>query len=406
MVSSWKKLNLGDILKESRIPIEIEDINKRLTVKLHLHGVSKREPRATDQVTSTKYFERRAGQFIYGKQNLHNGAIGIVPDELDKFQSTQDVPAFDVSDEVETKWLYYYFSREDFYSNLERLSTGTGSKRVHPKELFKLTIKIPPLAEQKEIVEIISTLDKALEKSGKIIEQTEKIKKGLMQQLFTKGIGHTQFKKTEIGEIPEKWELVLLDEVATRRSGHTPNKKKEEYWNGIIPWISLKDSKYLDNRYVTETTDYTTEEGIANSSAVLLPKGTIVVSRDATVGKIGIMPKEMATSQHFINYICGNRLFNIYLYYDLIFRKKMFERIATGSTIKTIGLGFFKELKIALPPIEEQRNIANILFSIDDKIQKEKNYYEKLQDIKKGLMQVLLTGEIRVEVDEEEVITS
>src|SRR5690606_16412082 len=110
-------------------------------------------------------------------------------------------------------------------------------------------------------------------------------------------------------------------------------------------------------------------EGIKNSSAVILPPGTVIVSRDATVGKIGITEKEMATSQHFINYICSEELNNIYLYYYFLYKKDMFTRIAAGSTIKTIGLDFFKKLKIIVPPIEEQQKIADILFSVDIQIE-------------------------------------
>lgn len=202
--------------------------------------------------------------------------------------------------------------------------------------------------------------------------------------------------RTEVGMLPSDWEVEYLDNVAERKSGHTPDKKVETYWNGNIPWISLKDLSTLNRRFVYETTDYTTPEGIKNSSAVLLPKGAIVISRDATVGKIGILSKEMATSQHFINYICSNRLNNIYLYYYLLFKNHIFERIATGSTIKTIGLGFFKKLKVALPPVNEQQKIASILSTWDKAIELKEKLIEQKKEQKKGLMQKLLTGEVRL----------
>ncbi|AQX53078.1 restriction endonuclease subunit S [Priestia flexa] len=206
----------------------------------------------------------------------------------------------------------------------------------------------------------------------------------------------SNYVKTEVGILPSDWEVEFLDNAAERKSGHTPDKKIEEYWNGNIPWISLKDLSKLNRGYVYETTDYTTIEGIKNSSAVLLPPGTIVISRDATVGKIGILSEEMATSQHFINYICGNRLDNVYLYYHLLFRNHVFERIATGSTIKTIGLGFFKKLKVALPPIKEQQKIASILSTWDMEIDLKEKLIEQKKLQKKGLMQKLLTGEVRL----------
>lgn len=195
---------------------------------------------------------------------------------------------------------------------------------------------------------------------------------------------------------PFGWKIDFLDNVAVRKSGHTPDKKKSIYWGGEIPWVSLKDLSKLNKRFLYETTDYTTLEGIRNSSAVVLPAGTVVISRDASVGKIGILSKEMATSQHFINYICGDNLNNIYLYYYLLFNSHLFERIATGSTIKTIGLSFFKKLKIMLPPLEEQQKIASILSMWDKAIELKEKMLKQKREQKKWLMQQLLTGEIRL----------
>ncbi|PWV97398.1 type I restriction enzyme S subunit [Paenibacillus cellulosilyticus] len=306
------------------------------------------------------------------------------------------------TENADLKWLFYFISNYD----LSRLNEATGVPSLNRNNLYNIEVPVPPLTEQRKIADILTTVDNAISKTEAIIEQTERVKKGLMQQLLTKGIGHLKFKQTDFGEIPENWGVCLLDEVALRKSGHTPDKKKSNYWSGDIPWISLKDTSRLDNRFIDETTDYTTTDGINNSSAVLLPEGTVVISRDATVGKSGIMRYPMATSQHFINYICGDRLFNWYLYYDLQYRKQLFERIAVGSTIKTIGLQFFKELKVAVPPIEEQKHISQILNSMDDKIDKEILKLSKIQTLKKGLMQVLLTGKVRVKVDDPEAVNT
>lgn len=199
------------------------------------------------------------------------------------------------------------------------------------------------------------------------------------------------YKETEIGIIPDNWEVDLLDNVARRLTGHTPDKKNKLYWNGDIPWVSLKDTFRLDKRYVFETTDYTTIDGIENSSAVLLPEGSVIISRDATVGKVGITSTEMATSQHFINYICSENLNNEYLYYVLLHRKDEFIRIAIGSTIKTIGMPFFRSLKVILPPLTEQQRIAEILSTTDDHIKKLDKIIEDYKLLKKGMMKKLLT---------------
>lgn len=167
------------------------------------------------------------------------------------------------------------------------------------------------------------------------------------------------------------WPNVLLDSVTERGSGHTPSQKHPEYWNGGIKWVSLADSSALDNRYIFDTAKKISALGLRHSSAVLHPKGTVILSRDAGVGKSAILGDSMAVSQHFIAWRCdGKRLCSEYLYQWLQFEKSEFERIATGSTVKTIGLGHFQKLRLPMPTIQVQKNIARVLDTWDTAIQK------------------------------------
>lgn len=272
----------------------------------------------------------------------------------------------------------------------------TEHKRYWISEYQFLKIPIPPLAEQKKIADILSTVDAKIEVIDHQIKETLEFKRGLMQRLLSKGIGHTEFKDSPLGEIPKSWDVKLLDNCAERASGHTPNKKEKSYYNGGIKWVSLGDSKKLDNRYISNTKVEISEDGIKNSSAVLHPKGTVLLSRDAGIGKSAVMKTEMAVSQHFIVWRCNEKINNWFLYYTLQQLKPMFERVAIGSTIKTIGLGFFKKLKIIVPPIHEQQKIANILNLVDDKLDVLIDKKTHNQEFKQGLMQQLLTGKIRV----------
>lgn len=204
------------------------------------------------------------------------------------------------------------------------------------------------------------------------------------------------YKRTEVGEIPEDWECPLLDSVAIRASGHTPDKAHPEYWNGPIAWISLQDTHRLDRPQITETAATVTEAGIRNSSARLLPAGTVVLSRDAGVGRSSIMSKSMAVSQHFMAWTCGPKLSNYFLYYWLQRTKPEFERIAIGNTIKTIGLPYFKALRVPLPPRPQQDAIAVNLGEADALIDSLDHLLAKKRAIKQGAMQSLLTGAKRL----------
>jgi type I restriction enzyme S subunit len=219
-----------------------------------------------------------------------------------------------------------------------------------------------------------------------IKERVERIRKGGVPE---------GYKETKVGIIPDDWLVSLTDNVAKRGTGHTPNKKFASYYDGGIKWISLQDSNKLDNGLIFHTKVEISEEGLSNSSAVLHSKGSVLISRDAGVGKSAIMGNDMSVSQHFITWTCSNRLNNWYLYYYLQKQKSEFERMAVGSTIKTIGMPFFKKYKIPLPPIKEQKKIAKILSTWDKAIELKEKLIEEKKEFKRGLVQKLLTGEMR-----------
>ena len=184
--AEWEVKTLGEVLT---IPKKIKpnriDKDKLLTVKLHLKGVLKNESTDSLSIGSTNYYIRKKGQFIYGKQNLFNGAFGIIQDDYDGYLSSGDVPALDVdSDKLNAIFLFSYFSRETFYKKLEEIASGSGSKRIHEETLFKIEINLPCLAEQTKITHFLSAIDEKIEKCRKKIADTEGYKKGLMQRMF------------------------------------------------------------------------------------------------------------------------------------------------------------------------------------------------------------------------------
>lgn len=207
--------------------------------------------------------------------------------------------------------------------------------------------------------------------------------------------------KLRFPEFKGDWEMKLLEDIAIRGSGHTPNKQINSYYQGNIPWISLADSKSLDNGFIENTIISISEEGIKNSSAVLHQKGSVLLSRDAGIGKSAVMKVDMAVSQHFIVWKTINeKLFNWFLYYKLQILKPEFERIAMGNTIKTIGLPYFKKLEFLVPNYSEQTQIANFLTSIDEKLQALQKKKSLLEQYKKGVMQQIFNQELRFQQDD------
>ncbi|PAV07981.1 restriction endonuclease subunit S [Methanosphaera cuniculi] len=178
-----QRVSLSEILEESKIKSK-DDINKRISVKLNLKGVVKRIPNTNEIEGATTQYLRKKGQFIYGKQNLYKGAFGIVPSNLDGYLSSSDIPSFDFIKLIDEMWLFYYLSDKDYYTKLERLSTGTGSKRISPEDFLKIKINIPSIEEQKEISNMLKFFDHKIENIKKQIFLFSKFKKGLLQRMF------------------------------------------------------------------------------------------------------------------------------------------------------------------------------------------------------------------------------
>ena len=181
----WNYTEIKELLRESRITSNNSDPSKRLTVKLNLKGIEIRKFRGTEAINSTTHFIRKTGQFIYGKQNIHKGALGIIPPELNGFETSQDLPTFDFTEKCESSWFLHFMSQEHFLSSLESKMSGTGSKRLSPKVLLNIRILFPPLKEQQKITSVLSTADREITFLQQKLDMLKQEKKTLMQQLLT-----------------------------------------------------------------------------------------------------------------------------------------------------------------------------------------------------------------------------
>ncbi len=289
-------------------------------------------------------------------------------------------------------WFAYYLL-DAFYAgggteNLQKATTGI--RNLDFATYTATAILLPPLDEQRRIAEVLRSIDDAIETAERAAAGARSARMALLAELFHRADWEPE------RALPSGWRTPLLDTVAKRGSGHTPNKKFPVYWDGDVKWISLQDTKRLDRVYIADTTATITPEGLANSSAVLHPANTVVVSRDATVGRSAIMMSDMAVSQHFISYTCGPTLSPLYLYYWLQRMKPVFERIGAGSTIKTIGLPFFKSLKIAMPERPEQDAAADLLWQADKQVFASETAVVSLRSFKGVVSTDLLSGRVRV----------
>ncbi|HMI67416.1 MAG TPA: restriction endonuclease subunit S, partial [Cyclobacteriaceae bacterium] len=327
---SWKKIKLGELLTESRIPAIRPDTNKRIKVKLKVLGVEKR-PIENEKEGATKQFERKRGQFIYGRQNFHKGAFGIVPDELDGFESSADLPAFDVRGDCLATWLFYFFKIGNRYLELEKLARGVGSKRIHPEQLSQIEIPLPSIEEQKHLISkfrraetqsseisnefthqlhLLKQLRQAFLREalqGKLVVQDLNDESGseLLTRIKTEKMQLIRERKIrkekelpKIGaeeipfEIPKNWTWCRLGEIALSISTGPFGTMlhKSDYVENGIPLVNPMN--IIDERIVASKKMMINERTRERLSNYILKKDDIVLGRRGEMGRCAIVTED------------------------------------------------------------------------------------------------------------------
>ena len=309
---------------------------------------------------------------------------------------------------VSTTYIYYYLSCVT--APLNAAGQGTTFLELSKTALADFPCPIPDIQEQQYIADYLdektAAIDAAMADVERSIELLNEYRQSVISEAVTKGLDPNAPMKDSginwIGDIPLQWTVTKIINLAIRKSGHTPDKKKEEYWqNGDIVWISLADSPALRKQhYVSESNTMTNMEGINHSSAELLPPGTVLLSRDASIGLTAIAATELAVSQHFMAYICGPKLYNEYLYYTFESMQQELNRLSMGSTIPTIGLPLIHGLRIPVPPIEEQHEIVDCLQhklnELDSLIAQKQSLLVRLKEYRSSLISECVTGKVKV----------
>lgn len=293
-----------------------------------------------------------------------------------------------------TFYAYYFGLLKDY---LERLGAGSTFKEVSKYTIKKLKISLPPLPEQRRIAEILSTVDQAIQRVDEAITRTERLKRGLMQRLLTRGIGHSEFRfSKELGcEIPKGWEVLPLAVIGEIITGTTPSTKIQEYWGEDYPFVTPTD--FSDSKYVRKTERKVSSKGA--SKGRVIPKNSVMVVCIASIGEVALAAEECITNQQINSIICNEHVDPHYVYYTMLHMKHVLIRWAGSTTSPIIKKSLFEKFLILLPPLHEQRKIAEILSTADKKLELERERKEKLGQIKRGLMNDLLTGKKRIRVE-------
>ncbi|WP_162146334.1 restriction endonuclease subunit S [Pyrococcus abyssi] len=384
-----KKKSVRDIAEVAVIPMEKVPQDNELFAEFEI--------KAIEDVKSSTYCE--AGDLLLAKitPSFENGKQGIVPFNVPNgfALATTEVYPIVPSENLDVFFLFYILKDKRFRKILEVRMTGTtGRQRVQKTDLLKLQIPLPPLEEQKKIAEILRSIDEAIQAVDESIARLERLKKGTMERLLTRGINHTRFKTVELNgrkvEIPEEWDVVELGEVAERRNesvnpanmGNIPFVGLEHIEPGNIrlsQWGNSSEVKSSKSKFYPGDILYGKLRPYLDKAVIADFEG--ICSTDIIV----IKAKEDKTIPEYLIWVIHSKEF-------IEYAKKTMKGVNHPRTSwKSI-----KQFQIPLPPLEEQKKIAEILRTIDEAIEAKRAKKEKLERMKKAVMEKLLTGEVRV----------
>ncbi len=352
----------------------------------------------SEELEDNKEYILNNGDFLFNTRNTLElvGKSATWNNQLPVAIFNSNIMRIKYKSNIDDFYMSYYFEDSAGWKHLKAIATGTTSvAAVYTKDLMKVKVKLPTLKEQQKISLILISVDKQIEITDNLIEKTKELKKGLMQKLLTKGIGHSRFKDTEIGRIPEEWDIKRFKDVSKVSQGlqiAIENRFKEPGANRL-PYITiqyLNDKTNYDNQYYVEN---------ANKS-VICSLDDILMTRTGNTGVVITNENGVFHNNFFkVDYdrsILYKDFLVYYLKSELI--QSIIVRYAGTTTIPDLKHGDFYKIPVALPPIAEQKKIAYILLSADEQIDQYESKKEKFQELKKGLMQKLLTGNIRVKV--------
>ena len=440
-MSEWKKVKIGDFLTESKIIAIESNAEHRITVRLNCKGVEQRSLKA-EKEGATKYYTRKSGQFIYGKQNIHKGAFGIITQELDGFTSSADLPAFDVDlSKCIPEWICICLQKDEYYKTLQKNVKGVGSQRLAVNVFLDSEIPLPPVEKQVEIIKKIKLQLQKTEQLSVEIESQKNYIKQLRQNILQKAIegkltadwrkqnsvqkGNPDYDAEALFEqiqkehnksiknksrssntiqdkldddfdlnIPQSWLFIRLSELGILERGkskHRPRNDPSLFSDGKYPFVQTGDvsqSKYFGYE-IQPASKFYNEFGLAQSK--MWCAGTLCITIAANIAETGFLTYDACFPDSvvgFTPFIEGD--FSTFVRYYIDSIKLILEKYAPATAQKNINLGILETLKIPLPPLAEQKEIVVRVEKHLQTISNLENQITEREELAKQLIQNIL----------------
>lgn len=361
----------------------------------------------------SNYFILRKGDFAYNKSYSQGYPVGVVR-RLERYESGVLSPlyiCFSITNPaVDQRYAQYYFDSQYFIDEINQIAKegvrNHGLLNVGVNDFFNIEFVSPPLPEQQKIATILSSVDDVIEKTRAQIDKLKDLKTGMMQELLTQGIGHTEFKDSPVGLIPTSWQVKEVDEVLREvidYRGKSPPKSEKG-----VPLITAKNVR---QGYITEEPkEYIYEDQYDSWMVRGMPsEGDILITTEAPLGNVAKVPSyKFALGQRLLALSPSDIVtsdFLLYLMQGKYFQEQL-ELQSTGSTVTGIKQSTFRKILIAVPPLNEQYALVKPLKSMNLRLQNLQLKLAHAEDLKKAIMQDLLTGQVRVKVEHSEIVAA
>ena len=327
--------------------------------------------------TSSNILKKSINKFLFDGNSLIFGTGGSASVHYcnERFAVSTDcfVTQPKNNDEIFLKCIYYFLSGNIHI--LENGFKGAGLKHISKGYLSDVKIPLPPLDQQKKIAAILDAADAYRQKTKALIEKYDE----LTQSLFLDMFGDDTGTLTELGK------------VIKTVGGGTPSKDNEQYWNGNIPWASVKD---LKSDRLTKTQDFITQSGVDNSATRVVPNGSLIVATRMAVGRAVICEMDVAINQDLKAIQTIGKINITYLLYLFKSKKNYFDSVSSGATVKGIKIEHITKLKVNLPNYSKQNQFADSVQAIETQKAQAQASLAQAEDLFNSLLQRAFKGEL------------
>ncbi|WP_419173382.1 restriction endonuclease subunit S [Halobacteriovorax sp.] len=385
-MNSWRKCKIGDVLEiVKKEKVESPQNYYALTVQLHGKGIKNSGKRPVPTERGRPYYIRNEGEILIGRQNFHNGGIGIVPKSLDGLIASNAISSFKCKENENDKFIELLFQWYGFYKKVDNLIGGTGQKEISEPEILKIPIAIPSNKEQARIVEILDSIESTLKAFKKRIIKTQALKKGVMNDLYQLCLEEgkvlkdsSTFDVVKMGDIFKDSKLKGVDGIplasVTKGRGIVPRSEEEKK---VETNLKAEDHLWVKKGWIAYNMMRMWQgvQGIANQDFLVSPAYVV------------LEPKNKNINTQFYNYLFQTEKFI-----------RLFHQYSYGLTNDRLRLYYadFSKIPVPLPSLKQQDEVVKVIREIDSLISTLNKKIERLEYIKKGLKKDFFTGDKKV----------